>query len=148
VTDKEFDSTISRVRKIINRWITPCGLRTWQNVDFQYHRNMAEMADSSNQMLSEKERNVAGRAVVDWDYRRATIHLNMDILSRSTDEDVDYIIRHEICHLLVNEMREWSMYEKDVTSCIQHEERVVTDLAMVLGWVRMAGRRDPRPKKK
>lgn len=148
MNDKDFEATKKRVRKSVSRWEQSCGLRMWRKVDFAYHRDLATMAHDTNSTLSESERDVAGRAVVNWDYREATIHLNLDKLFHLDDDEIDYVVRHEICHLLVNEMREWQLYDKDRQSCLQHEERVVSDLAMVLGWVRIAGSEDKPAKKK
>lgn len=148
MTDREYESTIRRIRKIEKRWITPCGLRMWRKVDFVYHRDTAEMASAGGIDLSEHQRRVVGRASVDWDYREATIDLNVGKMFYMSDSEIDYTIRHEICHLLVNEMREWASFSKDSEACLRHEERVVSDLASILHWVRCAGADDPKPKKK
>ncbi len=120
----------------------------WRRIDFSYHRDTASMALESGVSLSEHQRQVVGRTQVDWDYRQATIHLNLSRLYDQSDDEIDYIIRHEICHILVNEMREWQNFNIDADSCVRHEERVVSDLAMILHWVRCAGAEEAKPKKK
>jgi len=147
MTDQDFDLTVKRIRSIVKKWNTPCGLRMWRRVDFVYHRDTASLAQDSRCELNEGERDVAGRASVDWEYREATIHLNVEKLSHNSDEEIDYVVRHEICHILVNEMREWRRHGEHY-SAVKHEERVVSDLAMILGWVRRAGVDDPKPTKR
>lgn len=138
MTDSEYKAAIKRIRPILLKWQKPCGLGMWRRVDFTYHRDAASLAGGSRVELDEHARDIAGCAVVDWEYREATIHLNVDKLSDHTDEEIDYIVRHEICHVLVNEMREWQKHSANY-SAIKHEERVVSDLAMILGWVYMEG---------
>ncbi len=82
---------------------------------------------------------MAGKAMVDWHYQEASIHFNVQIMQNKTDEEIDYIVRHEICHLLVNEMREWEHYDPKTGGAMRHEEHVVTGLAKILNWVWMAG---------
>lgn len=97
--------------------------------------------------LTEASRDVAGAADVNWQYRQADIYLNLEKLFSLTDQEIDYTIRHEIGHLLVNEMKEWEHGNAN-RQAINHEERVVTDLAMILGWVRTAGKDEATPKKR
>lgn len=105
--DKTFNAQVARTKKAVTRWVTPCGLNMWADVEFQYHRDTIMMVDASDHTVDESERRVAGRTIVDWRYKHATIHFNMAVIQNLSDHEIDRLVRHEICHLLVNEMREW-----------------------------------------
>lgn len=77
---------------------------------------------------------VAGRTRVRWEYLEADIHFNLTSLTENSDEEIDYIVRHEMAHVLVNEMREWA--DTDSKGRIYHEERVCTRLAQIFDWCR------------
>lgn len=147
MTDKDFRDTVKRIKIATGRWAQPCGLHMWRKIEFLYHADTAAMAAGGGVELTEEQRDVAGRAQVDWQYREARIHINVSKLQYITDDEIDYIIRHEICHVLVSEMREWSNHGSHYNA-INHEERVVSDLAAILGWVRQAGVEDRVSKSK
>lgn len=144
--DKEFRYAMQRVKAVVAKWIDCCGLGRWRSVEIYYHRDTESLVDGvGDPHINDDDRKTAGRTVVHWKYKEGQVHFNIDLLGRLSDNDLDYIVRHEFCHLLVNEMREW---QHGLKTGMPHEERVVTELATVLGWVRDAGRADARAPKK
>lgn len=144
MTDADFKRTKERVKVAVDRWVECCGLNMWRRVTMHYHRDSVTMAAARGAELSEKSRDVMAAAYTQWQYRQADIHFNLERLESADDGDIDYTVRHEIMHLLVNEMREWQC--GNLESSIDHEERVVTELASVMGWVRIAGALDKKGK--
>ena len=51
----------------------------------------------------------------DWRYLSAAIKFNMPALAGQTDEEIEIKVVHELCHILICEMRE---------DGVDHEERV------------------------
>lgn len=142
MTDAEYNSAFKCVKKCVERWHACCGLRWWQRITFHYCRTMDDFSRSSGAALADCQ-HCAGRTQVDWKYKHGDVYLNLPVLSELDDDAVDYVVRHEIAHILVNEMREWEHAEHGDVS-IDHEERCVTELAQVLEWVRLAGRDDAK----
>ena len=97
-------------------------------------------------------RDSAARAEVHWEYVHVNFHWNLELISDETDEGLDRMVRHEIAHALINEMRMWGPSthrdEQARDEALKHEERVATELAMVLLWCRLQGEADARRKAK
>ena len=134
MTDAEFEEQKERLRALQEKWITPLGLRMWQKVSFEYWREALPPPSDV-----EPGSKVLARAFPDWRYKTGRILFCLPMCVPLSDEELEYIFLHECVHLLVNEMR----YSGDEGGIV-HEERCVTEIAMVLGWVRQAGRDDPR----
>jgi len=64
-----------------------------------------------------------------WQYLTATIEINMKEFCLLTEGEQERILIHELCHILVAEMREEDQDRK-------HEERVVTTLTDAFIWMR------------
>lgn len=65
-----------------------------------------------------------------WPYRKATINFWFNATTDLDDEDLEEVVVHELCHILVNQMREKG---------IVHEEAVVTALSKAFIWTWGAG---------
>lgn len=146
MTDADFNTIHKRVKAAVERWLTCCGLRWWQRITFHYCRTVETFSKTSGADLDNGERETGGRTRVSWRYKQADVYFNMPIMEGLDEEEIDYVVRHEIAHILVNEMREWAHAGVSDVS-IDHEERVVTELAQVLAWVRAAGRDEVHRKK-
>lgn len=125
MTDEEFEIEKNRVGRAIDRWFEPMGFLMWQQVQIAYHR----------EPLTNDNGDVLG-ALADcnskWEYLCAHLRFYLPGTARIDDDQLDYLVRHELLHALVDEMRPRKRTVEDRA----HEERVVTQLAMVLGWVR------------
>jgi hypothetical protein len=130
MTDADFEKEMARVKIAVDRWYEPLGLRLWQRVDVRYWRE--PLTDDNGQPLT-----VVADCHADWKYLCAQFRFCLPKTADWDDDQLDYIVRHEMLHALVNEMRADGGQDN-----IDHEERVVTNLAMVLGWVREQGQAD------
>lgn len=132
MTDADFKRERLRVRAAVDRWFEPMGLALWQNVQVSYWREALRDVDDGSIL------NCDADCWADWRYLRAHVRFCLPRTVDHDDEQLDYIVRHELMHALVNEMRP----EPFTVEARAHEERVVTQLAMVLGWVREHGEGD------
>ncbi|KKL89323.1 hypothetical protein LCGC14_1915860 [marine sediment metagenome] len=73
----------------------------------------------------------------------ATVAFNISALKELDDHDLEVVVVHEMCHVLVNEMRADRGGEPTHGS-VAHEERVVSTLAQAFLTVRDQGEREGR----
>lgn len=88
---------------------------------------------------------------VHWQYLRASLTFHLPTVATETDDELEYIIVHELTHVLVNEMRWVDAIAKDDDERrhnIQHEERVVTHIAQAFRWIREEGAKDKTKRKR
>lgn len=139
MTDAEYTAQKKRVKSIWDKWSNMLGLRTWQRVSIEYFRD-----DVLPRHDGESDRTPTA-AVADvrthWQYRTAHVRICLPAAMNEDDYNLEYIIVHEMCHMLVNEMRE----EEDRHN---HEEHVVTGLAMAFGWVERITEQETRKLRK
>ena len=128
MTDAEHVKQKSRLDKLRRKWIPILGLSDWE-IDFVGHR-ASPIADNNDLVCSGWAR--LATAEVHWEYKRATLRFDLRVLGDYNDTQVENTFVHECCHVIVNEMREWSpkegMDSDLVKGCMNHEERVVTEL--------------------
>ena len=109
--------TTKLIRKIFKWWATYLGVMRYE-FDLLYC--------SSSEWDQGKD--CIAYINTDWKYQEASIYFNMQKMRERSAEQIEYTIVHELCHLLVNEMQNYKR--------VDHEERVVTDLAKAFIWVR------------
>jgi hypothetical protein len=107
------------VRKLLNTWIYVLGL-AWYYIEADYYDSEKDFKKTTGNI-------VVMRVWVDWRYMTATIAVNVPAVARLSDDELERTVVHELCHALVNEMRETG---------IDHEERVVTMLTKAFLWTR------------
>lgn len=107
----------------LKKWTYLLGLRWWK-VDVYFLRKKGEITRTFGKRENET---VIAKTFADWRYATATIYINLRALNRASDEEVETYIVHELCHILVNEMRDEG---------IDHEERTVTGLQKAFIWTR------------
>ena len=116
MTDKEYNTQIKRLKKVLVKWSKLLGLdRTDIVAHFERERDdedkfMAAIVTDSS-----------------WQYRRAVIHYFMPIIAACDDEELEVIVIHEYMHVIVAQMR-GSDRDED-------EEYVVTTLANAFRYV-------------
>lgn len=145
MNDRDYNAQKRRVGRLFNRWAKTLGLNQWA-LHYQCCRE--------GEMLTDDDRSgdSAFSPVMDceaqWQYQQVAIRVNTPMLVSMDDEDVERSVVHELCHVLVNEMRT----DEPTMEQYNHEERVVTMLTNALLWTRRAGydegRRDARKPKK
>jgi len=132
MTDAEFEEAKARLLPYIERWIKPLGLNWW-HIEFVYVRDEFAVADKP------APRTLAS-CKANWRYLTATIEWNMARVAEEDDDDLERAFVHELCHVLINEMRE---HDDD---WLDHEERVASTLTMAFIWLReYASGEDPQP---
>lgn len=99
-------------RKAAKFWISNLGLGYW-DVKVEYHEHY---------FTEPYTMETAGYCDVEWQYLRATVHISNPVLCTIEEKDIERFMLHELCHALVNEMRDYE--EGDLS----HEERVCSML--------------------
>lgn len=137
MTDKEYTLQKSRIQGLVEKWMAPLGLKWW-NINIRYFREPLPI--SSGDAAAGWQCNA--KAEAKWEYLSATVSFNLPAIEGADDEELERIVVHEFCHVLVHEMREWAPEEvsRDRSDVgIKHEERVVTALTSAFLWVRKSG---------
>lgn len=115
-----------RVQRCLCEWVPKTGL-AWWHVTASWYDDEAEFRKTDGESVA------AFRVWADWRYMTADLAVNVPAVARLDDDELERAVVHELCHALVNEMREGG---------IDHEERVVTTLASAFMWVRDVTRRE------
>lgn len=125
MTDKEFNRTKKRIQKSLDLWIPIMGLKWQRKIDIQYKDEADGVED-----------NVVARTTAEWEYQHAVIVFYVSRLHGLKDDEIDYFVRHELCHILVNPM----VPEKRTAAATKCEELTVTKLAQAFDFVRQMSR--------
>jgi hypothetical protein len=105
-------------RKHINWWTCWLGLRWWSiEAIYVEHINTPEEGDL-----------VRAECSADWRYLRATLCFAYDALINCTKKEIEHLVVHELCHVLINEIHHDDQ--------LDHEERVVTTMTDAFLWVK------------
>ena len=124
------------IRKFFSTWTAPLGL-AWWHIDVLYYDDPAEIVKRFATDLQDGV--VLARTYADWRYATANIHINTPAFDDLTDDEIERVVLHELCHILVNEMQEGEKH---------HEERVVTGLQKAFMWTRSAFAESNKPTQK
>ncbi len=143
MTDKEFRKTRKRIRRIAKQWIEMLGFRWW-TVDLEFARDGGSLKDAVDGWES------AMCVRVKWEYLQCAIEFNMPACASHSDDKIAENFRHELCHAMIWEMRQWHTAGDDSSAneqCVKHEERVVHHMTSAFGWVYDYGFRAGKEKK-
>lgn len=132
MNDAEYEATKARILTIFNRWQGPLGLRWWR-VNLVWDREH-DTAHSDSDLGGNVVSMCCAVTTVSWAYLEATITWFVPACAELDDERIEYIVLHEMAHILVNEMR-WAD-ENAGPHNMAHEERVCTGLGHAFQWVR------------
>ena len=113
-----------QIEKLFSKWTYRLGLRWWNVKLYLYD----DPQDIIKHFRTDENNLVVAVSYCDWRYTSCTIDVNFPVIKQMTKEDAERAIIHELCHALVNEMREEG---------IEHEERVVTCLTNAFMWTVM-----------
>ena len=116
---KAYKRQLERTRAIFTPWIQMLGL-SYQDIRVNYY-------DSQKEWRKGHKRDAALTVRCDWRYLHALIDVNAPLCAMLDDKQLEIKCVHELCHILVNEMR---------TGNRDHEERVVCALTNALIWTR------------
>lgn len=126
------DAVLSRheiIKAAFLKWIPRLGL-AWWDIEIVYYDAPQEIIV---RFRAPDDGMVAATATVKWIYGTARINVNLPALEGLNDDELERIAVHELCHILVNEIREGELH---------HEERVVTTLTKAFFWVEDFSRDD------
>lgn len=126
--DSVYKRDRDRIRRLFKKWIFNLGLGSWK-CDLNHVRGYTASHDGVH--------TTAASITCDWRYQVLTVEVSLICITDMDDDELEYVIVHELCHAMVNEMREFKDHPKD--NAIDHEERVVTCLAKAMQWVHTAG---------
>ena len=132
MTEAEYAIEKRRVRACLDHWLYRLGMMCQWRVNVEWKRGAAEAGEDG------KDRVVVFDVSVDWEYQRAYMRCWLDHSATDSDDELAACIRHELLHVLVNEMREYRYYDgrtDAIKSYHRHEERVVCQLETALRYV-------------
>lgn len=112
---------LKKLKQICNKWIYRLGLKWWE-VELNF---VIDKAEAYKMFGYDQESVVVARSFPDWRYMTCRIYFNFPAMKSKSEIEVEKIVIHELCHALVNEMREEGL---------EHEERVVTTLTKAFLW--------------
>lgn len=110
---------------VFGKWVKRLGL-LWWDLELTYYTDPAEIL---REFTVTDDEMTQAKVYADWRYATAKILVNLPAFEGMTERKIERVIVHELCHVLVNEMRE---------DDIHHEERVVTGLTKAFLWVESA----------
>jgi len=112
--DKEYESLKAEIEEFLGRWVDLLHLDRWK-IKAEYDREGFSDGEEAPGV------GTAGKCRANWRYEYATIHFNMPVMAECDDRE--YVVIHELQHILVNETR------SNGDDWLDHEERVVHRLA-------------------
>lgn len=121
------------LKALFGQWIDRLGL-AWWDITIRYYDAPGEIVERFGDQNGESL--IAARTMVLWQYGTATIDVNLTAFEDLTPVEIERTVVHELCHILVNEMREGELH---------HEERVVTGLTKAFLWATAAAQREVQP---
>lgn len=122
--DKQFAAEKKRVEKVLLKWAKALGLRhTWW-MHYKWFRGpLPPYPDETTEYAAEAMMDCK----VHWQYLKAFIRVNCEMTAEHDDEALEWAAVHELMHVFLREMREEG---------ILHEERVASQLANAIIWLR------------
>lgn len=138
LTDKEFALTEKRIKALIKKWAEPLGFNWWK-MTYSYVRNPEDMPERGDRRTGDSGWSCTASTHTAWEYRDAKISFNMPACFLEKDDELEKVFVHELCHVLVNEMRELAPHERPFIEWIAHEESVCTSLQRTIMWAYEAG---------
>lgn len=130
MTDKEFRRVEKLINRLMNKWKGTLGFNRWKIRVTVY------------QDYNEDNRDCAAKCNAMWEYQDVWLRFYAMRMVDMSDKEIEEIFVHEMCHALVNQMREWSADK------MYHEEHVVTMLTQALMWTRYDGLQEGRRQSK
>ena len=122
MTFQEYKKVVSIIKKIANKWRKPLGLDRYRKFNIEFSEQYAD-----------DNRGITARCYCMWQYNEVTITFYTPQCHGMSEQDLEYVFLHEVMHAKVNEMR-W--IQDDDPESISHEERVCTELAMMIQSIR------------
>ncbi len=114
---------LEQVKTAFAKWIPRLGL-AWHDIEIVYYDDPQEIINRFR--IIDTGEMVPATVTAQWMYADAKISINLPAFEFIESFNIERVVVHELCHILVNEMREGELH---------HEERVVTGLTKAFLWV-------------
>lgn len=127
---EEYERIHSVLAPLFEWWISYLGLKWWDVVVCYYDDSLTyyKATDCAGQMVTHAQ----------WEYMHATVSVNAPRCVGFTDDELERMVVHELCHILVSEM-----HAEDTTNeTRRHEERTVSMMTKAFLFVRNQVRRE------
>lgn len=122
------DAAKATCTDLLLKWKPLMGLGHWKVIHHFYRR--AKDVPKKHRR-TKQQRGALMWCAVDWEYMEANVHTYLPECVGMARDELSYVIRHELAHALVSEMRHWESCPHD--HAMLHEERVVTMIAYAFG---------------
>jgi hypothetical protein len=129
--DSEYELLKHRIEQLFDYWRERMGLKWWSLV-VHFVRDTGEF-----RVDGERKPETVACCEADWRYLKASLSFNMLACADLADGELEYVVVHELCHVLVNETR-----GPDLMAYKGHEERVTTTIAKAFIWTRDMAREE------
>lgn len=132
----ELSNYEQQITEYFRYWLPILGLDNWARVEVSCNPD-----NPGNGVL--------GETCANWRYMEADITFYLGGLVGASPEPrrMEYIVLHELCHCMVNEMRDENSADDDqIHYLIPHEERTVSNLAMAFMRSKYEGKTEVKKK--
>lgn len=133
MTDAEAARETRRVVACLRHWQYRLGMLCQWTIEVEWKRGV--QPSKADEL---KDRATVFSVSTDWEYQRAYLTCWLDQTVDCSDDALSSNVRHELVHVLVNEMREWHWYDRRTDTAapyVAHEERVVSQIEKALGYL-------------
>ena len=127
MTDLQYEEQKQRVENVLEKFIKPLGF-AWWDVGVVFERQPS-LDDTDN-------KEVQGTCQSFWQYRSATLTFYLASLSGVNDRDLEDMVIHELCHILVAPVEDYSSPDKQ-----DKTELATTNVAFALRFAYEEGKR-------
>jgi len=118
----DIEKTAGKIRAYFKKW-------EWIVVKWGWKFDV-NYCDCVEDMPEKASYRAAGITFCDWQYLEADIYINVKIASELSDEKIEYIVLHELTHLLLSPMQD----------TIDNVEMCATTIARVIKMASMKGK--------
>ena len=125
MNDAEAEIQKARVMAEYHRWSEPLGMGYQRHVEFSWHRG--PIPDHSKAAMVCTAR---------WQYKTATIDVELTRIERMSDGELEFCIVHEIMHVFMGGLIEAFNAGVDGPAFRMIEEHTATTLAQAVMWLR------------
>jgi hypothetical protein len=129
--DAESTQQQARIDAFAEAWVHVLGLSHWR-IRFVYEREYILDDDQDADIKS------LARCTASWEYMDARIVWNLTLVKTTPDDQLEMIVCHEFCHILLAEMSRRGSKRTEADRL--HEEHTATIIAKAFIWVRNATR--------
>jgi hypothetical protein len=116
-------NTREQLKAAFDTWLRRLGLLWWE-IEVCYYDDPGEIIKRFRDPGGDIQ--VLATTYAEWKYAAARIEINLPAFDGLEADKIERVVVHELCHILVNEMREDDLH---------HEERVVTGLTKAMFWI-------------